>query len=139
MAEVYNCIFRGGVQYTTAETLEVVREGITAKPGTITDKTGAPLAAFTAAPYYIIQEQLHGSVDTASDGAARLLIPKSGQLFAVRCAAGQTIVRDAALEIDAAGVVTVQSGVGVGSTTLFAQDDIVGVTTSGQLIPVRVK
>lgn len=131
-------IFRGGVQHTTAETLEVVRTGIDVLPGTITDKTGAPLAAFSGAPYYIVREQLHGSVDDKSVDAARLLIPKSGQLFAVRCAVGQTIARDAALEIDAAGVVKVSSA-GVASSTLFAQEDVTGVTVAGQLIPVRVK
>lgn len=140
MKEPMNNIWRGGAQHTTSESLEVVNEAITALlPGTITNDKGEAIAAFSESPFYIAQEQLYGTVNEPSVGAARLLIPKSGTLFAVRCIAGQTIKRDQPLAISAtAGYVTAVIADDA-STTLFAEYDLDGVTTAGQLIPVRVK
>lgn len=140
MAEPTNNIWRGGVQNTAPESLEVVDETISKLlPGTVTDAKGAPLDEFTGTPYYIAQEQLYGSVDEETTSSARLLIPRSGDLFLVRCVAGQTIKRDQPLAISAtAGYVTAVIA-GDASTTLFAEVDVTGATVAGQLIPVRVK
>lgn len=139
MAEPMNNIWRGGVQHTTSESLEVVNAAIDTLPGAIVDAQGAAKTAFDGAPFYIVQEQLYGTVNDEQKGSARLLIPRSGTLFAVRAIAGQTIVRDAPLEISgAAGYVAVATAPVIG-TTLFAEVDVTGVTTAGQLIPVRVK
>ena len=138
--EPFNNIFRGPARVTTSESLEVVDEDITdLLPGTITDSKGAPLTAFGDGPCYIAQEQLYGSVDEATSGSARLLLLKSGDLFAVRCVAGQTIGRDQPLAISAtAGYVTAVVNADA-SPLLYAEYDVDGTTVDGQLIPVRVK
>lgn len=140
MKEPMNNIWRGGAQHTTSESLEVSNTAITGLlPGTITDDKGVALTAFADVPFYIAQEQLYGTVDEVSVGHARLLIPKSGTLFAVRCVAGQTIKRGQQLAISAtAGYVTAVI-TDDASKTLFAEYDLDGPTVAGQLIPVRVK
>ena len=138
--EPFNNIFRGPARTTTSESLEVVNDGIVdLLPGTITDSNGAPLTEFGDGPCYIAQEQLYGKVDEATTGSARLLLLKSGDLFAVRCVAGQTIGRDQPLAISAtAGYVTAVVNADA-SPLLYAEYALDGVTTAGQLIPVRVK
>ena len=138
--EPFNNIFRGPARVTTSESLEVVDDAIVdLLPGTVTDSKGAPLTAFGDGPCYIAQEQLYGSVDEPTTGTARLLLLKSGDLFAVRCVAGQTIGRDQPLAISAtAGYVTAVVS-GDASPLLYAEYALDGVTTAGQLIPVRVK
>lgn len=138
--EPFNNIFRGPARVTTSESLEVVDEAIAdLLPGTITDAKGAPLTAFDDGPCYIAQEQLYGSVDEATTGSARLLLLKSGDLFAVRCVAGQTIGRDQPLAISATPGYVTAAVSGDASPLLYAEYALDGVTTAGQLIPVRVK
>lgn len=138
--EPFNNIFRGPARVTTSESLEVTDVAIVdLLPGTVTDSKGAPLTAFGDGPCYIAQEQLYGKVDEATTGSARLLLLKSGDLFAVRCVAGQTIGRDQPLAISAtAGYVTAVVSSDA-SPLLFAEYDVDGTTVDGQLIPVRVK
>ena len=138
--EPMNNIFRGPARVTTSESLEVTDVAIVdLLPGTVTDSKGAPLAAFGAGPCYIAQEQLYGSVDEATTGHARLLLLNSGDLFAVRCVAGQTIGRDQPLAISAtAGYVTAVID-NDASPLLYAEYALDGPTVAGQLIPVRVK
>ena len=138
--EPFNNIFRGPARVTTSESLEVVDEDIVdLLPGTVTDSEGEPLAAFGEGPCYIAQEQLYGSVDEPASGTARLLLLKSGDLFAVRCIAGQTIGRDQPLAISATpGYVTAVVS-GDASPLLYAEYALDGPTVAGQLIPVRVK
>ena len=114
MAVKWNKIYRGGVHRTTPETREVDA------PATGTYLPGTAVTITTAAGgmtvqkgitggrefWYLIGEQLHGSVDDNQVGGGssmRLYTPRSADLMAGRMAAGVAIVDDAPLAIDADG------------------------------------
>lgn len=120
----WNKVYRGGVQRTTPETMEVnapatgvVLPGtcvaVTASTNTAT-KTVADTAFF-----YFVGEQMHGSIDddngvasVALDGESslRLYSPRSGDLYVGRAAAGVAFVNDLPLAINADGRLVAATG-----------------------------
>lgn len=114
MAVKWNKIYRGGVHRTTPETREVNAPASgTYLPGTavtITNAAGSMTIQKGIADmrqfWYVIGEQLHGSVDdnqVGEDSSVRLYQPHSGDLLAGRAVAGIAILDDIPLTINADG------------------------------------
>lgn len=114
MAVKWNKIYRGGVHRTTPETREVdAPESGTYLPGTavtITTAAGGMTVQKGVSGvrdfWYVIGEQMHGSVDDdqgGGDSSMRLYQPHSGDLLAGRAVAGISIVDDTPLTINADG------------------------------------
>lgn len=152
MAVKWNKIYRGGVQRTTPETLEVNYTGAATEilPGGVaaldsTDGITGVVGVNTF--FYIIGEQLHGDVDENQVGTGssiRLYTPRSGDLYAARAAAGVVIEDDLPLTINAAG----QFAAAGENDAVFAYvDDPTSAhprteprtTVADQLIPIKIK
>lgn len=114
MAVKWNKIYRGGVHRTTPETREVDAPAAgTFLPGTaVTITTAAGGMTIQKGVtgvrdwFYVIGEQLHGTVDENQVGlesSMRLYQPHSGDLLAGRAVASIAIVDDTPLTIDADG------------------------------------
>jgi hypothetical protein len=148
-------IYRGGVHRTTPETLEVNWSG----PAGVTVILPGGAAALSADDgitgvvgantfFYIIGEQLHGGVDENQIGTGssiRLYTPRSGDLYAVRAAAGVPPVDDTPLTINAAGQFAaagandpVHAYLDYPSNSSL-QVDLTGPTVADQLIPIKIK
>ena len=114
MAVKWNKIYRGGVHRTTPETREVNA------PATGTFLPGTAVTIPSAAGdmtiqkgitgerdfWYLIGEQLHGTVDDNQVGggsSVRLYTPRSADLMAGRLAAGVAIADDVPLTINVDG------------------------------------
>jgi len=114
MAVKWNKIYRGGVHRTTPETREVnapttgtflpgTAVTITATAGDMTVQKGITGERDF---WYLIGEQLHGSVDdnqVGSGSSMRLYTPRSADLMAGRLVAGVAIADDVPLTINADG------------------------------------
>lgn len=112
MAVKWNKIYRGGVQRTTPETREVNYAGsddVVILPGYGVVLDGAAGVSTVVAAgdfFYLVGEQLHGSVDdnqVGIDSTMRLYTPRSGDLYAGRAVAGLELSDDMPLSIDADG------------------------------------
>ena len=114
MAVKWNKIYRGGVHRTTPETREVNAPATgTFLPGTAVTITSAAgdmtiQKGITGERdfWYLIGEQLHGTVDDNQVGggsSVRLYTPRSADLMAGRLAAGVAIADDVPLTINVDG------------------------------------
>lgn len=157
-----NKIYRGGVHRTTPETLEAAEwPSGSMLPGTAVSVSASNQTAFIKGVtgirdfFYIVGEPLHGGVDTDYAGAEtsiRAYVPRSGDLYAVRAAAGMTLVDGAPLTMDGAGRFAAATAA-AGETPASRIDAYVhyprdsslrvdlaaGPTTADQLIPVQIK
>lgn len=154
MATKWNKIYRGGVHRTTPETREVNYTGseATVLPGmaaALDAANGIKLQPAEGEFWYLIGEQLHGSVDDNQvqpeglESSLRMYIPKSGDLYAARAAAGITIRDDLPLSINAQGRF---AAAGEGDTVHAYVDDpssahprTTSPTVADQLIPIKIK
>lgn len=157
-----NKIYRGGVHRTTPETLEAAAwTGSALLPGTAVTVSASDESAFIKGVtgirdfFYIVGEALHGGVDDDYNGAetsVRGYVPRSGDLYAVRAAAGLTLVDGMPLTIDANGrfaAATAADGdtpasridayVHYPRDSSLRVDLAAGPTTADQLIPVQIK
>lgn len=157
-----NKIYRGGVHRTTPETLEAdAWTGSALLPGTAVTVNASDETAFIKGVtgirdlFYVVGEALHGGVDDDYNGAetsVRGYVPRSGDLYAVRAAAGLTLVDGMPLTIDAAGrfaAATATAGetpasridayVSYPRDSSLRVDLAAGPTTADQLIPVQIK
>lgn len=151
-----NKIYRGGVHRTTPETLEAAAwTGSALLPGTAVTVDASDETAFIKGVtgirdfFYIVGEALHGGVDDDYNGAetsVRGYVPRSGDLYAVRAAAGLTLVDGMPLTIDADGrfAAAVADGridayVHYPRDSSLRVDLAAGPTTADQLIPVQIK
>lgn len=157
-----NKIYRGGVHRTTPETLEAAAwTGSALLPGTAVTVDASDETAFIKGVtgirdfFYIVGEALHGGVDDDYNGAetsVRAYVPRSGDLYAVRAAAGLTLVDGMPLTIDADGrfaAATAADGEDPASRidayvhyprdSSLRVDLAAGPTTADQLIPVQIK
>lgn len=163
-----NKIYRGGVHRTTPETLEAAAwTGSALLPGTAVSVNASDETAFVKGVtgirdfFYVVGEALHGGVDDDYNGAetsVRGYVPRSGDLYAVRAAAGLTLVDGMPLTIDADGrfaaatayVPPVEANPAVPASRIDAYvhyprdsslrvDLAAGPTTADQLIPVQIK
>lgn len=107
-----NKIYRGGVHKTTPETTEVKSASDAAlKAGHVVQLNGSNKAVKQAISgknefVYVVGEKLHHGIDQVqgTDGdSVRLYVPKSGDLFAVRAAAGVNIKNDMPLAVNSDG------------------------------------
>lgn len=150
MTVKWNKIYRGGVHRTTPETREVKAPASgTLLPGqavTITDNT-ATLGAITDKFFYLVGEQLHGSVDQNQVGiesSTRLYTPRSGDLMAGRVVASIALVDDLPLTINATGQFAAAV---IGTDQVYAYVDdpdnaftrTPTPTTLNQLVPIKIK
>ena len=166
MAVKWNKIYRGGVHRTTPVTREVNA------PSTGDFLPGTAVTITTAAGgmtvqkgvtgvrdwFYVIGEQLHGSVDdnqAGGDSSMRLYQPHSGDLLAGRAVAGISIVDDTPLTINsdgrfavaAAGTPPAGEDPGTPADPIYAYIDnpasahpgTVTPTVLDQLIPIKIK
>lgn len=152
MAVKWNKIYRGGVQRTTPETHEVNYTGDVSVilPGSAVvldaDDGVSPVVGADAF-FYLVGEQMHGSVDDNQVGigsSLRLYTPRSGDLYAGRAAAGVVIEDDLPLTINAQG----QFAAAGADDAVFAYvDDPTSAhprteprtTVANQLIPIKIK
>lgn len=160
MAVKWNKIWRGGVHRTTPETREVdAPEAGVFLPGTaVTTTTAAGGMTVTKGVvgvrdwFYVIGEQLHGSVDDNQVGqgsSMRLYQPHSGDLLAGRAVAGINIVDDTPLTIDGDGRFAVAQAAGedAPADAIYAYIDnpasahpgTPSATVLDQLIPIKIK
>lgn len=157
-----NKIYRGGVHRTTPETLEAAAwTGSALLPGTAVTVDASDETAFIKGVtgirdfFYVVGEALHGGVDDDYEDAetsVRGYVPRSGDLYAVRAAAGLTIVDGMPLTINADGRFAAATAA-AGETPASRIDAYVhyprdsslrvdlaaGPTTADQLIPVQIK
>lgn len=151
-----NKIYRGGVHRTTPETLEAAAwTGSALLPGTAVTVDASDETAFIKGVtgirdfFYVVGEALHGGVDDDYEDAetsVRGYVPRSGDLYAVRAAAGLTIVDGMPLTIDAAGRFAAAIAEGrIDAYVHYPRDSSLrvdlaaGPTTADQLIPVQIK
>lgn len=157
-----NKIYRGGVHRTTPETLEAAAwTGSALLPGTAVTVNASDETAFIKGVtgirdfFYIVGEALHGGVADDYNGAktsVRGYVPRSGDLYAVRAAAGLTLVDGMPLTIDADGrfaaatAATVEDPASrIDAYVSYPRDSSLrvdlaaGPTTADQLIPVQIK
>ena len=149
MAVKWNKIYRGGVHRTVPETREAKAPASgTLLPGqavTITANT-ATLGAIGDKFWYVVGEQLHGTVDENQVGlksSARLYTPRSGDLMAGRIVAGVAIVDDLPLTINATGQFAAAT---LGTDKVYAYVDdpnnaytrTTTPTTANQLVPIKI-
>lgn len=157
-----NKIYRGGVHRTTPETLEAAAwTGSALLPGTAVTVDASDETAFIKGVtgirdfFYIVGEALHGGVDDDYNGAetsVRGYVPRSGDLYAVRAAAGLTLVDGMPLTIDANGrfaaataateddpASRIDAYVHYPRDSSLRVDLAAGPTTADQLIPVQIK
>lgn len=151
-----NKIYRGGVHRTTPETLEAAAwTGSSLLPGTAVTVDASDETAFIKGVtgirdfFYVVGEALHGGVDddyNDEETSVRGYVPRSGDLYAVRAAAGLTIVDGMPLTIDADGrfAAAVADGridayVHYPRDSSLRVDLAAGPTTADQLIPVQIK
>lgn len=105
-----NKIYRGGVHKTTPETTEV-KSDVALLAGNVVQLNGNNKAVKQAISgknefVYVVGEKLHHGIDQVqgTDGdSVRLYVPKSGDLFAVRAAAGVNIANDMPLAVNSDG------------------------------------
>lgn len=105
-----NKIYRGGVHKTTPETTEV-KSDAALLAGNVVQLDGNNKAVKQAISgknefVYVVGEKLHHGIDQVqgTDGdSVRLYVPKSGDLFAVRAAAGVNIQNDMPLAVNSDG------------------------------------
>lgn len=152
MAVKWNKIYRGGVHRTTPETREVNYTGPVSAilPGAAValDADDGVTGEIGATDFfYLIGEQLHGSVDDNQVGngsSLRLYTPRSGDLYAARAAAGVAIEDDLPLTINEHG----QFAAAGEDDAVFAYvDDPTSAhprteprtTVANQLIPIKIK
>lgn len=156
MAVKWNKIYRGGVHKTTAETHQVNYTGAATVllPGGAcvldADDGISPVVA-EGAFFYVIGEQLHGSVDDnqvqpeGQQSTLRLYIPHSGDLLAGRAAAGVVMNDSDPLTINAQGQFDLAV---LGTDPVFAYIDNPSsahpgtepaTTVADQLIPIKIK
>lgn len=157
-----NKIYRGGVHRTTPETLEAAAwTGSALLPGTAVTVDASDETAFIKGVtgirdfFYVVGEALHGGVADDYNGAetsVRGYVPRSGDLYAVRAAAGLTLVDGMPLTINADGRFAAATAA-AGETPASRIDAYVhyprdsslrvdlaaGPTTADQLIPVQIK
>lgn len=152
MAVKWNKIYRGGIHRTTPETREVNYAGAvsTILPGgvAVLDATNGIKGQPDAGEFwYLIGEQLHGSVDdnqvATPPSTLRLYTPRSGDLYAGRAAAGIAIVDDLPLTINDQGQF---AAAGEGDVVHAYVDDPTNAytrtptpTVANQLIPIKIK
>lgn len=147
-----NKIYRGGVHRTTPETVEINYTGAVTSilPGAAValDPTdGLTSVIAPGAFWYVVGEELHGGVNDnlleEPRSTLRLYTPRSGDLYAVRAAAGVTVTNDLALTINAEGQFAAATEVDEihayvqwppNSSLTFA-----GPTVADQLIPIKIK
>lgn len=151
-----NKIYRGGVHRTTPETLEAAAwTGSALLPGTAVTVDASDETAFIKGVtgirdfFYVVGEALHGGVDDDyedEETSVRGYVPRSGDLYAVRAAAGLTLVDGMPLTIDADGrfAAAVADGridayVHYPRDSSLRVDLAAGPTTADQLIPVQIK
>ena len=157
-----NKIYRGGVHRTTPETLEAAAwTGSALLPGTAVTVDASDATAFIKGVtgirdfFYIVGEALHGGVNDDYEDAetsVRGYVPRSGDLYAVRAAAGLTLVDGMPLPIDANGPFAAAAAAGESSPasridayvhyprdSSLRVDLAAGPTTADQLIPVQIK
>lgn len=157
-----NKIYRGGVHRTTPETLEAAAwTGSALLPGTAVTVDASDETAFIKGVtgirdfFYIVGEALHGGVDDDYEDAetsVRGYVPRSGDLYAVRAAAGLTLVDGMPLTIDANGRFAAATAATEGDPasridayvhyprdSSLRVDLAAGPTTADQLIPVQIK
>lgn len=165
MAVKWNKIYRGGVHRTTPETREVnAPTSGTFLPGTavsITTAAGGMTVqkGVTGARnfWYLIGEQLHGTVDQNQVGGGssmRLYTPRSGDLMAGRVVAGLAIVDDAPLTINSDGRFALASAGNPGGEPPVPADAIYAyidapanaypgttptTSTLDQLVPIKIR
>lgn len=156
-----NKIYRGGVHRTTPETLECMEwSGSALLPGTAVTVDATDESEFIKGVtgirdfFYIVGEALHGGVADDYNGAetsVRAYVPRSGDLYAVRAAAGLTLVDGMPLTINSDGRFAAATAA-AGETPASRIDayvhlprdgsvsvDITRTTTADQLIPVKIK
>lgn len=149
-----NKIYRGGVHKTTPETTEVQSASdASLKAGHVVQLVAgkATKQAVTAANsfVYVVGEKLHHGIDQeqGTDGdSVRLYVPKSGDLFAIRAAAGITIANDMPLSINADGRAITAVATEGSETEIIAYVDLQAhgslsgfETKADDLIPVKFK
>lgn len=158
-----NKIYRGGVHRTTPETQEGAPQtaGTPMLPGTAVSNSASTAGSFIRSVsgirdfFYIVGEPLHGGVDTdyaGTETSIRAYVPRSGDLYAVRAAAGMTLVDGMPLTINGAGrfaPATPASGETpasrVDAYVHFPADSSLrvdfpsGTTANDDLIPIQIK
>lgn len=162
MAVTWNKIYRGGVQRTTPETREVAAPTTgTVQPGvgvTLSSSGVFTLGAVAAGTFfYLLGEPLHGTVDdnvaalndAGTRDTVRLYSPRSGDLYAGRCAAGIALRDDLPLSIGANGLfIAAVTTPPEDATAIVAYVDNPAsahpgttptTTTAGQLVPIKIK
>lgn len=154
----WNKVYRGGVQRTTPETMEVNRPATgVLLPGTCVAVTASTNTATKTVGdssfFYFVGEQLHGSIDddqgvasVALDGGSsvRLYSPRSGDLYVGRAAAGVAFVNDLPLAINADGRLVAAGAEDI--VRCYADNPksahpqtLPSTTVLDQLIPVKIK
>lgn len=149
MATKWNKIYRGGVHRTTPETREVLAPAAgTLLPGQAVTIAAnrATLGLLTNKFWYVVGEQLHGTVDDNQVGIAsstRLYTPRSADLLAGRAGAGIALVDDLPLTVNATGQFV---AAGAEDVVYAYVDDPNNAfsrtptpTTLNQLIPIKIK
>lgn len=162
MAVKWNKIYRGGVQRTTPETREVNYTGDADEilPGlavVLDADDGVSTEVGAGAFFYLVGEQMHGSVDENQVGTGsslRLYSPRSGDLYAGRAVAGIALVDDLPLTINADGRFAAASAGDPGAEPPVPADVIHAyvdmpasahpqaeplTTVLDQLIPIKIK
>lgn len=167
-----NKIYRGGVHRTTPETLECMEwSGSALLPGTAVTVDATDESEFIKGVtgirdfFYIVGEALHGGVADDYNGAetsVRAYVPRSGDLYAVRAAAGLTLVDGMPLTINSDGRFSAATAGTAGDPNAtppvfptqpsrvdayvhYPRDSSLrvdlasGPTTADQLIPVKIK
>lgn len=147
----WNKVYRGGVQRTTPETREALYTGAAAVlPGTaaaLSVANGIKPQPAAGEFFYLVGENLHTDIDTAyvQGETVRMYSPRSGDLYAVRAAAGIAIVDDLPLTINALG--RFEEGT-PGTDYIAAYVDnpasahpqtLPATTVADQIIPVKIK
>lgn len=150
-------IYRGGVTTTEPITKEVIYSGAptTIKPGAVVvlqqpDGFATKAKITKDEMFYIAGISLFGGIEdsvSSGDSIARLYRPRSGDLFAVRATANVQLVDDMPLNVDSNGYAVKSNSdealffVDLPSNTSLKKDDaaVIPPTTSGQLIPVKIK
>lgn len=153
MAVKWNKIYRGGVQRTTPETLEIKAPATgSLQPGmgaTINAAGALTLVAATDQFFYFVGEPMHGTVDDQLAGATadtvRMYSPHSGDLYAARVVAGVVLADDAPLTLTASGQFKA-AAVGTNKVHCYVDNPASAhpgttpaTSTLNQLVPVKIK
>lgn len=151
MAVKWNKVYRGGVQRTTPETREVAYTAAApVLPGTaaaLDAGNGIKPQPADGEFFYLVGENLHTDIDTAyaQGETVRMYSPRSGDLYAVRAAAGIALVDDLPLTINAQGRFaagtpgTDQIAAYVDNPSSAHPQTLPATTVADQIIPVKIK